>query len=459
MSVAFDPGSFKDPDGRVFHHAGRVFRTMTDRARARLEPFFSGGIVNELVERGWLLPCRLVSGEEAGLAGEQTVIEHARVPIVTYPYEWPFDMLRDGALLTLDILGRCLERDLMLKDATPYNLLWYEGQLRFIDTPSLERYDEGQPWDGYSQFCREFLFPLLLTACRGVEFHPMLRGTVTGLTAADTARLLGWSRSLRAGVLRHVHLQAFLERSLGARPVAVRREFNGARLSRRAIQANVKGLRRVLTSLRYRPQQAWLGYGAGSYSAADEARKRQFVEQGLRRLMPRQVVDLGSNTGRHSLLAADIAARVVSVDSDAGSVNALYGVVRDRGIRNVVPVVGDLLNPAPGLGWLLEERRPLFERIGSDAFLALALVHHICLTGNVSIDAFVAALGRLADGGIVEWVDKRDPMVQGMLLNRVDVFADYTWETFRRALVERFALLDEAPLCEGARRLCLVARR
>jgi SAM-dependent methyltransferase len=459
MSVAFDPGSFKDPDGRVFHHAGRVFRTMTDRARARLQPLFAGGVVDELVERGWLLPCRLVRGDEAGLGGEDTVIEHARVPVVTYPYEWPFEMLRDGALLTLDILGRCLERDLMLKDATPYNLLWYEGRLRFVDTPSLERYDEGQPWDGYTQFCREFLFPLLLTARRGVEFHPLLRGMLRGLTATDTARLLGWSGALRAGVLRHVHLQAFLERSLGAGPVAVRREFKGARLSRRAIQANVRGLRRVLTSLRYRPQHAWLGYGAGSYSAADAARKRQFVEDGLRRLAPRQVVDLGSNTGQYSLLAADIAARVVSVDSDAASVNALYGVVRDRDIRNVVPVVGDLLNPAPGLGWLLEERRPLFERIGSDAFLALALVHHVCVTGNVPVDGFVAALRRLADGGIVEWVDKRDPMLQGMLVNRVDVFADYTWDAFRRALTERFELLEEASLCDGARRLCLVTRR
>jgi SAM-dependent methyltransferase len=441
------------------HHAGHVFRTLTDVARARLEPLFSDGIVDELVGRGWLLPCRLVRGEDAGLGGDETLIEHTRVPVVTYPYEWPFDMLRDGALLTLDILDRCLEHALILKDATPYNLLWYDGRLRFVDTPSLERYDDGQPWDGYTQFCREFLFPLLFTARRKVEFHPMLRGTLNGLTAAETAKLLGWAGALRAGGLRHVHLQAFLERSLGSDRVAVRREFNRGRLPRRAIRANIKGLRRLLTSLKYRPRPVWLAYGAGSYSETDEERKRRFVEQGLRRLAPRQVVDLGSNTGRYSLLAAELVERVVSVDRDAPSVNALYGVVRDRGLRNIVPVVGDLLNPAPGLGWLSEERRPLFDRIHSEAFLALALVHHVCVAGNVPLPGFVTALSRLAEGGIVEWVDKRDPMLQAMLLNRTDVFVDYTWDAFRRALAERFDVLEEASLADGARRLCLVRRR
>ncbi len=107
---------------------------------------------------------------------------------------------------------------------------------------------------------------------------------------------------------------------------------------------------------------------------------------------------------------------------------------------------------------MLEERQSLFERIAGDGFLALALVHHICIGGNVPVDAFVRLLARIGRSGVVEWVDKADPMVQKLLRNREDVFPGYTWEAFETALCRRFEIVNVEEIMGGTRRLCRVRR-
>ena len=125
----------------------------------------------------------------------------------------------------------------------------------------------------------------------------------------------------------------------------------------------------------------------------------------------------------------------------------------------MIPIVGDLLNPTPALGWNLTERRDLFERIRSESFFALALVHHLAIGGNVPLPRVVETLHRIAPSGVVEWVDKQDAMVQRMLRNRTDVFEDYTWDVFRLELERRFNIVKTVETHNGARRLCLLEPR
>ncbi len=184
----YDPGSFKDPEGRVFYVDGRVFRTLSAPALARMQRLTEAGHLRALIDSGLLLPCRLVPVGEAGpVPGEvgAEVMEHERIEVLTYAYEWSFDMLRDAALVTLDLLQACLERSLILKDATPYNVAYHENRLVFFDTLSIDDYHEGQPWEGYAQFCREFLFPLMLTAYKKLDFQTWLRGSPTGINVTD----------------------------------------------------------------------------------------------------------------------------------------------------------------------------------------------------------------------------------------------------------------------------------
>ncbi len=116
------------------------------------------------------------------------------------------------------------------------------------------------------------------------------------------------------------------------------------------------------------------------------------------------------------------------------------------------------LNACQGV-WALTERKSLFERVKSDAFLALAVIHHICIGGNVPIQYFADTLSGLGNGGVVEWVEKSDPMVQRLLRNRVDIFEEYCWETFLSSMTQYFDLRDVEPCVSNARKLCLFTRK
>ena len=464
MTGEFDRGSFKDPEGRVYIQDGNVFRTLSGDASRRMRALSESGVLGQLAASGLLIPTRFMAATDAGLDAAtvgESVLQHERIPLFTYPYEWSFDMLRDGALTTLDLLETCLAHDLVLKDASAYNVAPHRGRMVFFDALSIDRYEDGMPWEGYAQFCREFVFPLMLTAYRRVEFQHWFRGQIDGLDLSAFARLLSWRDCLRKGVFRHVVLQAKLERSFAGQDVKLRGSFKDIKYSKDLIVANLHGLHKLLRGLRYRPENSiWIDYaGQSSYSDAAQRTKADFVVRALRRIAPEQVIDLGCNTGAYALAAAQHAARVTAVDNDPACINVLYRRLKESGIENVVPVVNDLLNPSPALGWNLQQRRSLLERVRSNAFLALALVHHIRIAGNVPLAAILDLLRNIAPAGVVEWVDKSDGMVARMLRNRADVFDDYNWKTFERLLRERFTLSDVAETHDGARKLCLLLPR
>ena len=464
--VEFDPGSFKDPDGRVFFSDGRVLRTLSQDAAARMQTLFDDNILPELIDRGLVIPTKLVETTRIGLDPAtlgKTVMEHARVPVITYPYEWPFDMLRDGALLTLDLLEYCLGHNLILKDATPYNIALMDGRLRFIDLLSIDRYRPGQPWDGYSQFCKEFLFPLMMSAYRRIDFRPWLRSELKGIPPSQFVRLLSWRDRLRPGVFRHAVLQARLERSFATRDADIRGAFMKAELGKELIVSNIRGLRKVIRRLvaHEDSHSPWVDYrSTHSYSEDEGAAKRQFIERSLSDAKCARVIDLGANTGDYALIAAKHADLVICADSDAACVNVVFRRMRnERDGHKLVPMVVDLTNPSPSQGWALKERKSFFDRVETDGFVALALVHHIRISGNVPLANFVSMLALLGRAGVIEWVDKEDHMVQRLLRNRADVFPDYSWDGFKAALESHFIIRNVQESHGGLRKLCYVAAR
>jgi len=211
-------------------------------------------------------------------------------------------------------------------------------------------------------------------------------------------------------------------------------------------------MRTLVASLRPPHASAWTGYSSdNSYTDEDRAEKVRFVERVLGEVRPGTVLDLGCNTGEYSRLALRHAQHVVAVDGDAGSVDALYRA--ERGSITLTPMVSDLHNPTPAQGWELRERSSLLQRLNGDFVLALALVHHLRISAGAPLEAVVAFLVDRAPAGIIEWVDREDPMVQQMLRLRPDVYDDYTWDNFQRIL-ESHAEMTIPETRRTTRRLC-----
>jgi hypothetical protein len=411
-------------------------------------------VVTEVIED--VLPAELAGD------GYAAVLAHERVPFVSYPYEWPFGMLRDAALLQLELLRAALAEDLVTKDATPYNVQWRGTRPVFVDIGSFERLREGEPWAGYRQFCTLFLYPLLLQGYRGVPFQPWLRGSLEGIEPDECRRLLSLRDRLRRGVLAHVVLHSRLERRYSARRRDVRSELRAAGFHKGLIEANVRGLEKLVRRLRWEPRRAgWARYADETpYTDADAAVKEAFVVEAAGSRRRRLLWDLGANDGRYTRLAAAGADYAVAVDADAAVAELLYRALREEGSTTILPLVADLADPSPGLGWRGRERMSLEERGSPDLVLALALVHHVVLSGTVPLRSFLEWLASLGAELVIEFPTRVDPMVRRLLdAKGPGANPDYETDTFERWLGELFRVERRESLPSGTRILYRAAPR
>ncbi|MGH2670734.1 MAG: methyltransferase, partial [bacterium] len=353
-------------------YRGRIFRVVSRYSLDDWRDFSASPLCDELQRDALLIPTRPAPDElRAQLAPDDpaaVVLEHDRVPVVSYPYEWTCSMLRDAALLHLDLLERALARGFVLKDATPYNVQFLGARPVFIDVLSFARYQPGDPWAGYNQFCKMMLYPLMLEAYKRVPFQPWLRSELEGLDPLTFSRLLGLRDLLRPGVFTHVKLHAWLQQKMESERTSVRGEIQCAGLSRDALLANIRGLRRLLNRLA--PQGTtshWSDYERTcTYDAAALKQKEEFVRRaalsrdtrsGSSDALRRLVWDLGANVGHFSRLAAEHAATVVALDTDAASIDRLYLALKKERHENILPLLMNVANPSPDQGWRGRERR------------------------------------------------------------------------------------------------------
>ncbi|HUG48928.1 MAG TPA: SAM-dependent methyltransferase [Candidatus Limnocylindria bacterium] len=448
-----DPASFRDPTGFVYRRGDRLYRQVNETYAQEWAHFLDSGLYARLVERGWLVAHTEVDRALAFDDRAWKVLEVERVPFVSYPYEWTFGQLKDAALLTLDVQAAAIEAGMTLKDASAYNVLFDGARPVLIDGLSFEHRAEDEPWVAYRQFCQHFLAPLALMALRDVRAGLLLRDFIDGIPLDLAAGLLPGSSRLRLGLAAHLHLHARAQRDHatdGARP-----DNRAAKLSRGRLEALIESLRSAVGGLRWQPSGTeWSEYGeTTSYSPAGAASKRVIVERFLGATDGEWVWDLGANTGFFSRLAGDSGRKVVALDADPGAAERHYLHLRETQTAGILPLVMDLTNPSPSLGWAHRERRSLVERANADVLIALALVHHVAIGNNVplpQLSGFLAELGRQL---IVEFVPKSDPRVAAMLASRHDVFPDYSLDGLKAAFAADWRLVDEEPVEDSERTL------
>ena len=379
--------------------------------------------------------------------------EHERLPLVTYPYEWSFECLKRAACLTLDLLAGALRHGYTLKDASAFNVQFVDSRPVFIDVLSFVEYEEGAPFLGYKQFCEQFFAPLCLTAFAGIDFNQWFRGRLDGLDLIEVSTALPLSTRFRPQVLMHIHSQAWAMRKLKSASTRTPPVGSRRRIPRRNLIALADSMRRYTGGLERARGTYWQKYAAhNSYDDRSRASKTRLAREFVTRTGPARLLDLGCNTGEYSKVAMDVGARsVIGVDSDCGALDLAARQAR----RDSWPaqfLFWDIANPSPDLGWMREERTALERRLGQvDAVFCFALIHHLVIGRNIPLGEFVRWVCSLAPRGLIEFVPKSDPMTQGLLQDREDIFERYDRENFGCALAEHAAIVKVHDLAPTAR--------
>jgi ribosomal protein L11 methylase PrmA len=455
-------GSFRDPSGTVFRHDGTLYRTVMPCYREHYDRLMSSGLYDALVEAKRLVPHQEVSLDAPATSNAYKVLQPQLVPFISYPYEWCFGQWKEAALLTLHITKRALEHGLILKDASAFNVQFVGHRPVFIDTLSFETYVEGTPWVAYRQFCQHFLAPLALMSQVDIRLGQWSRVDMDGVPLDLAARLLPWRTrwNLRLGV--HVHLHSRVQRQradtgamAAASPSATKK------VSHLGLQGILDSLTASVRKLAWEPRGTTWGeyYSQTNYSPTGFARKQELVREYLTQLAPRRLFDLGANTGEFSYLACEQGVETISFDVDPAAVEQNFRHCRHHKLAGCLPLLMDLTNPSPALGWNLTERSSLRQRGPADAIMALALVHHLAIANNVPLEDVASSFRALGRDAIVEFVPKQDSQVVRMLATRQDVFPNYTREGFERAMQQAFQIERCEPIADTQRLLYLLRGR
>jgi hypothetical protein len=448
--------SFRDPSGYVFTSAGVLYRQVNRIYQVNYDRLIESGLYQALVKDGLLIPHQEVEVEPLDASSCYKIIQPEPVGFISYPYEWSFSQLKDAALTTLKIQKKALAHGMTLKDSSAYNIQYHRGRPVLIDTLSFEVYQEGQPWVPYRQFCQHFLAPLSLMVYRDIRMGQLLRVYIDGLPLDLVSNLLPRRTRLVFPLYIHIHLHASSQKRYSARPVETTRK-----MSLVSLQGLIDSLESGVKRLQWSPVGTDWGayYDEHNYTQAGLEDKVQIVAKFLDRIQPKSAWDLGANTGLFSRLASDKGIPTIAFDIDPGAVEQNYLAGRKNHEQHILPLLSDLTNPSPAIGWENRERHSLLERSPVDAILALALIHHLVISNNVPLDRLAAFFHRLGRWLVIEFVPKSDSQVQKLLASRQDIFTGYNVENFEAIFSRYFTIHQREDVLNSERKLYLMEKR
>ena len=449
--ASVENSSFKDPDTVVFTKDNEIYRQINNTYKDNYEHLMNSGLYKFLTDKGLL-----INHVEVEDNISYKIIKPEKV-FISYPWEWSFSQLKNAALTTLTIQKISLKYDMSLKDANCYNIQFRGSNAVLIDTGSFEKYVEGQPWAAYKQFCENFLAPLLLMAYKDVRLNSLLTTNINGLPLDLVSKLLPCSTYFDINILMHIHLHAKMQNVIGS---SHKRKLS-VNISKQSQIALSDSLTKLINKLNPRVAKTEWGnyYDFTNYNDASFDHKKKIILEYKNIVNPAKVWDFGANTGVFSRIFKESANEILSLDIDPAAVERNYICSSSKQEENIFPLVFDLTNPSPAVGFNNCERKTLTQRAENvDLVMALALIHHLRITYNIPFYKMRDYFSKIAPYLIIEFVEKKDSQIQKMLLNRKDIFEDYNMKNFEEEFTKRYEILNKTQI-DGSCRFMYLMRK
>lgn len=447
--------SFRDPSGFLFYQDNQIFRQVNLIYKSDYDLLMSSGLYKKLVDEHLLIEHKEVTDQQTSdLANCYKIIQPTKIPFISYPYEWSFSQLKDAALLTLKIQKIAIEHNMSLKDSSAYNVQFLKGKPIFIDTLSFEALRQDRPWVAYKQFCQHFLVPLALMSRTDIRLNKLASIFIDGVPLDLASRLLPARTKLNFSILAHLHLHAQSQQHFA------NKKINQAKIkmSKLALLGLIDSLQSTVTKLSWRPDGTqWADYyNDTNYTSQSMKEKADLVERLIAKVKPKGVWDLGANDGRFSRVCSQLKIPAIAFDIDPSAVEQNYRIVKKDKETNILPLISDLTNPSPGIGWANNERDSLINRGPTDCALALAIIHHLAISNNLPFSKIAEFMAQICQSLIIEFVPKDDSQVQRLLQNREDIFPNYQQEVFEKEFLEHFQIQETIKIKGTSRTLYLM---
>ncbi len=439
--VKIDSGSFRDPSGFVYKKNGDIFRQVNMSYKEQYDYLMESGLYGTLIESDLLISHEeFCKNENPCSKKTYKILKAEKIPFISFPFEWSFSQLRDAALLTLRVQKIALDFGMSLKDASAYNIQFIRGKPIFIDTLSFEKYYEGKPWVAYRQFCQHFLAPLTIIKYKDIRLIQLLKSCLDGIPLELTSSLLPLYSIFNLSILFHIHLHAKTQELYATKKVNIKEK----NINKNSCYGIIDSLETAISGLKWMPPKTnWYNYYENfNYTDGSFEQKKQCIIKYLGKINPRNVWDIGSNIGLFSRIASDKGIFTVSMDIDPHCIEVNYLKSKEKKETNILPLIMDVTNPSPNIGWNNQERISLVGRGPVDCIMALAIIHHLVISNNVPIRMVAKFFRSMCNSLIIEFVPKSDNQVKKLLSTRKDVFFDYNKDSFEKHFLKYFKIVE-----------------
>lgn len=451
------PASFRDPSGFVFSSGAYIYRQVNSCYAKEYNQLMNSGLFQELLDKGLIINHKEVQIRDFNQSAYKILLPE-QISFLSYAFEWSFSQLKDAALLTAEIQKIALSHNMTLKDASSYNIQFLSGKPVLIDTLSFDFYKEGQPWVAYKQFCQHFLAPLALMSKTDLRLNKLLQVYLDGIPLDLTSRLLPQKTRFSLGLGIHLHFHARGQQKY-TDPTAVKKQRG--HLSKNQLLGIISSLQATVASLNLPHQKTVWGeyYDDTNYSKGAFETKKKIISNWIVKIKPKSVWDAGANDGTFSRLASDKDIPTVASDIDELAVERAYYTVKKNKETNLLPLIIDLTNPSPSIGWNNDERTSFISRCSFDLSMCLAFIHHLAIANNIPLHYIAELFAKTSKHLIIEFVPKQDSNTKRLLASRIDIFPDYTTEGFELEFSRKFKILQKKKIPGSARTMYLMRAR
>ncbi len=445
--------SFRDPSGFLFFENEVLYRQINQEYKNEYEHLMDSGLYKRLVDSKLLIPhteADMISPNKEKL---YKIIKPEPIPFISYPYEWCFSQLKNAAITTLEIQKIAIDYNMTLKDASSYNIQFRQGKPILIDTLSFEKYQEGQTWKPYKQFCQHFLAPLALMSQKDIRLNQLFRIYIDGIPLDLADKLLPSKKLYMFSLLSHIHLHAKSQKHYENKDIKIKTR----KMPRNSFVGIIESLHSGIKKLKWTPEKTEWGdyYNDTNYSQGSFEEKKQTVSKFLDKTKAKLVWDLGANTGIFSRLASKKDIETISFDIDPAAVEKNYLTCIQEADTKLLPLLLDLTNPSSSMGWNSVERNSFVERGPADVVIALALIHHLTISNNIPLFNLAEFFHGICNYLIIEFIPKTDSQVKRLLLTREDIFVDYNQQNFENEFKKFFSVYESKKLNNSERILYL----
>jgi len=449
--------SFRDPSGFLFYKNEQLLRQVNKSYQEDYDFLMNSSLYDKLISKGLLIEHKELENHEAINTDCYKILAPNLINFISYPYEWSFNQLKDAAITTLKIQKIALEYGMTLKDSSAYNIQFYKGKPVFIDTLSFEIYKEGKPWEAYKQFCQHFLAPLALMSYTDIRLNQLLKIYIDGIPLDLTSQLLPQKTKFNFSLLMHIHLHAKTQKKYEQKGTASK----DIKIKQSNLVGIIQSLLKLVSKLKIKEQKTEWGeyYSFTNYSDKSFLHKKEIISKFVEAINPKSVWDLGANTGEFTQIASLYGADCVAFDIDPLAIDFNYDRIKNQQIENILPLIIDLTNPSPSIGWNNTERLGFKQRPLPDVVFALALIHHLAISNNLPLDKIALFFSEITDNLIIEFVPKSDSQVKILLESRKDIFVHYEEESFEKDFELYFDIRDKKNVSESERVIYWMKRK